>query len=146
MSLAPTPLPAARRPALRPAPPLQPLDARTLRRMLRYALATGADVLALRPGCRPLVDGLGGARELRFRQLTGDDTRRALALLFAATEPTPCARDRRAEGARELGWLVHWPDEALFEVRAGPAPGGPRVVVDIVRPLAEAPGALPPGR
>jgi hypothetical protein len=143
LSLAPTLAPACRRRT--PLARLAPLDGPTLRRMLRFALVTGADLLTLRPGCRPLLDGLGGPREVRFRQLAGDDTRAACALLFAALRPYPGVRDARAEGARVLGWLVHWPDEALFEVRTAPAPGGPEIAVDIVRPLAEAPdGGAPP--
>jgi len=129
---------AARR---RRSPPLAPLDARTLRRMLRYALETGADVLHLRPGSRPQVDGGGGPRELRFRQLAGDDTRAALGHLFAALEPSVRLRSAGAAGtgALSLPWLLHWPDTALLEVSVRPAQGGPALAVDIARPLPEAP-------
>lgn len=117
---------------------LAPLDGRTLRRMLRYALDTGAELLHLRVGSPPLVDGLGGARELRFRQLAREDLEAALALLFQALRPTPGGRDASAEAARPLAWLVHWPDEALFEVHVVASGLAMQVTVDILRPLAEA--------
>lgn len=128
---------AARR---RRTPPLEALDALTLRRMIRYALETGADVLHLRAGCRPLVEGAGGPRELRFRQLAGDDTRAALAHLFAAVEPSERVREAgtAGSGAVALPWLLHWPAVALLEVSVEPAPGGPALAVDIARPLPEA--------
>ena len=117
---------------------LAPLGGRTLRRMLRYALDTGADVLHLRVGSLPLVDGLGGARELRFRQLAREDVEAAVALLFQALQPPPGAREDATEAARPLAWLVHWPEEALFEVHVDASDPSPQVTVDILRPLAEA--------
>ena len=119
------------------APALAPLDDRTLFRMLRYALATGADRLQLRPGFRPMVDGPGGARALRFRQLAGDDTAAAAAALLARARRPERLR-HAGEGGHALPLLAEEPGEALYEARLAPAPGGLQVAVDVLR-------ALPPG-
>ena len=114
--------------------PLRPLDETTLRRMIRYALQTGGTTLHLAPGHRPLMQGLGPARELRFRQLTGDDTR-AAAACFLAHSRVPKRLADAGEGAHALYLFWELPGEALIEPRLEPAPGGLALHLDLIPPI-----------
>ena len=113
---------------------LRPLDDVTLRRMLRYALQTGGTTLHLAPGQRPLVEGLGPARELRFRQLTGEDTR-AAAGCFLAQSPVPKRLAGAGEGGHALYLAWELPGEALVEPRLESAPGGLALHLDLIPPI-----------
>jgi hypothetical protein len=114
--------------------PLRPLDETTLRRMIRYALQTGGTTLHLAPGQRPLMEGMGPARELRFRQLTGDDTR-AAAACFLAQSRVPKRLADAGEGAHALYLAWELPDEALVEPRLAAAPGGLALHLDLIPPI-----------
>jgi hypothetical protein len=116
--------------------PLRPLDETTLKRMIRYALETGGTTLQLRPGRRPLLRGLGAPRELRFRQLSVDDTR-AAAACFLAKSPVPRRlADSRAEGASPFYLAWELPGEALVEPRLASAERGGLVLhLDVIPPL-----------
>jgi hypothetical protein len=114
--------------------PLRPLDETTLRRMIRYALQTGGTTLHLAPGHRPLMQGLGPARELRFRQLTGDDTS-AAAACFLAQSRVPKRLADAGEGAHALYLFWELPGEALIEPRLEPAPGGLALHLDLIPPI-----------
>jgi hypothetical protein len=121
-------------------PEIRPLDEETLLRMIRYSLRTGADRLWLRPGYLPMVDGLGGPRELRYRQLTGEDTAAAAATvlgrLWAPVAPGDAGEP--VEGLLEpIAFLDAGGEEALVEVRFEPCRGGIAVALDLVRPLPE---------
>lgn len=117
--------------------PLRPIDEPTLIRLVRYALATAMDRIHLRPGWRPIVEGLGPNRPLNFRQLAGDDTL-AVAEIVLAHARVPQAR---AEGASDcaVALLPLWeiPGQALVEMHAEPAPGGIAVRLDLLRPLRD---------
>ena len=120
---------------------LRPIDEPTLTRMVRYALATAMDVITLRPGCRPLVSGLGPDRALNFRQLTGDDTR-AVAEIVLAGSKTPRQRAADAgDAAIELFPLWEIPGKALVEMHVESAPGGLALRLDVLRPLTD-PGEI----
>jgi hypothetical protein len=112
---------------------LQAVEAETLDRMLRYALGTGADLLQLQPGHRPLIDGMGGPREVRFRQLTGDDTRAIASLLLERAHVPDRLRDAEADAGHALGWWVEIPGQALLEVAPTAAPGGIGLRIDLIR-------------
>jgi hypothetical protein len=114
---------------------LRPLDETTLTRMIRYALRTGGTTLHLAPGRRPLLDGLGGARALRFRQLSIDDTAAAAGCLLAKSR-VPERLRTSAVAARPL--YLHWelPGEALVEPRLEAlAAGGLALHLDLIPPL-----------
>ena len=117
--------------------PLRPVDARTLARMLRYALSTGADQMHLSPGHPPLLDGMGGPREIRFRQLTRDDTTAVAGHLLQGARIPERLRDSRADAGQELTWWVELPGEALLEVVPAPTPGGLGLRIDLIRALPE---------
>jgi hypothetical protein len=114
---------------------LQPLDETTLRRMIRYALQTGGTGLHLAPGARPRVTGLGPERSLRYRQLTGDDTR-AAAGCFLAQSRVP-ERLTRAEHDAASALYLFWelPGEALVEPRLAATPGGLTLTLDLIPPI-----------
>jgi hypothetical protein len=113
---------------------LRPLDDTTLRRMIRYALQTGGTTLHLAPGHRPQMEGLGPARELRFRQLTVDDTL-AAAACFLAQSRVPERLANAGEGAH--GFYLAWelPGEALVEPRFESARGGLTLHLDLIPPI-----------
>jgi hypothetical protein len=120
---------------------IRPLDEETLLRMLRYGLCTGAERLWLRPGFRPMVDGLGGPRELRYRQLTGEDTAAAAGALLARLwiPAAPGGAGAPAEGVLEpIAFVELGGEEALVEARFERCPGGIALFLDLVRPLPEA--------
>jgi hypothetical protein len=114
--------------------PLRPLDETTLRRMIRYALQTGGTTLHLAPGHRPRMEGMGPARALRFRQLTGDDTR-AAAACFLAQSRVPKRLADAGEGAHALYLSWELPGEALVEPRLASAPGGLALHLDLIPPI-----------
>ena len=115
--------------------PLRPLDPTTLERMIRYALQTGGTTLHLRPGRRPQLDGVGGPRELRFRQLTVDDTREAAACLLAKSAvPRRLAGSSVDASTFYLAWEL--PGEALVEPRFETlAPRGLALHLDLIPPI-----------
>jgi hypothetical protein len=119
--------------------PLRPLDATTLLRMIRYALRSGGATLHLRPGCRPALEGMGPARNLRFRQLSVDDTRAAAACLLEKSAVPRRLRGSPAEGASALSLCWELPGEALVEPRLETLPQGGGLVVhlDLIPPIPE---------
>ncbi len=117
------------------ATPLQPLDETTLRRMIRYALQTGGTGLHLAPGARPRVTGLGPERSLRYRQLTGDDTRAAAACFLAQSHVPERLTRAEHEGASALYLFWELPGEALVEPRLTAAPGGLELSLDLIPPI-----------
>jgi hypothetical protein len=116
---------------------LRPLDETTLRRMIRYALQTGGTTLHLTPGLRPRVEGLGPARELRFRQLTVDDTSAAAACFLTQTRVPKRLANEPGEGASALYLAWELPGEALVEPRFESARGGLALHLDVIPPIPE---------
>jgi hypothetical protein len=116
---------------------LRPLDSATLLRMIRYALRSGGATLHLRPGCRPSVDGMGPTRALRFRQLSGDDTRAAASCLLEHGIVPKRLRGSPAEGASALALCWELPGEALVEPRFETLPHGRGLVLhlDLIPPI-----------
>ena len=115
---------------------LQPLDETTLRRMIRYALQTGGTTLHLAPGQRPWMQGIGPARELRFRQLTGDDTH-AAAACFLAQSRVPKRLANAGEGGHSFYLAWELPGEALVEPRLASARGGLTLHLDLIPPIPD---------
>jgi hypothetical protein len=116
--------------------PLRPLDETTLQRMIRYALQTGGSTLHLRPGCRPQLDGLGAPRELRFRQLTVDDTRAVAITLLEKSRVPKRLTGSAAEGASAFYLSWELPGEALVEPRLETLPQGGLVLhLDLIPPI-----------
>jgi len=116
---------------------LRPLDETTLRRMIRYALQTGGTTLHLAPGLRPRVEGLGPARELRFRQLTVDDTQAAAGCFLTQTRVPKRLANEPGEGASALTLVWELPGEALVEPRFESAHGGLALHLDVIPPIPE---------
>jgi len=118
--------------------PLRPLDENTLQRMIRYALQTGGATLHLRPGRRPQLDGMGPARELRFRQLTVDDTRAAAGCLLAKSPVPKRLAGSPAESASAFYLCWELPGEALVEPRLETTPQGGLVLhLDLIPPIPD---------
>jgi hypothetical protein len=116
--------------------PLHPLDETTLQRMIRYALQTGGATLHLRPGCRPQLDGLGAPRELRYRQLSVDDTRAAAACLLEKSQVPKRLTQAPSEGASAFYLCWELPGEALVEPRLEALPqGGLALHLDLIPPI-----------
>jgi len=121
-----------------PAPaPLQPLDETTLRRMIRYALKTGGATLHLKPGARPRVEGIGPAREIRFRQLSVDDTHAAAACFLAQSRVPKRLQGSSAEGASTFYLSWELPGEALVEPRLELTRSGLALHLDLIPPIPE---------
>ena len=118
-------------------PALRPIDEPTLTRLIRYALATAMDRIHLRPGCRPLVEGLGPEREINFRQLTGEDTAAVAGIVLAHARPPHAAAEGASDAAFALCPLWHMPGRALVELHLEPAPGGLALRLDLLRPLED---------
>ena len=116
---------------------LRPLDETMLRRMIRYALQTGGASLHLQPGRRPRVQGLGPPREIRFRQLTVDDTQAAAACLLAQSRVPKRLSESRAEGASPFYLSWELPGEALVEPRLESTGGGLALHLDLIPPIPE---------
>lgn len=127
--------------------PIQPLDEETFLRMLRFGLRSGANRLYLRPGFRPLIDGLGGPRELGFRQLTAQDTVAAASALLGrlwTPEPMEEGAGDAAQALDSIAFVDAGGDEALVEAHFETCRGGIALALDLVRPLpaGEAPRLL----
>jgi hypothetical protein len=120
---------------------LRPIDEPTLTRLVRYALATAMDRIYLRPGARPVVEGLGPNREVNFRQLASDDTLAAAEIVMRHAK-APAARAAEAgDAAIALFPLWEIPGHALVEMHAESAPGGIALRLDLLRPLTD-PGEI----
>ena len=117
--------------------PLQPVDAETLDRMLRYAIRSGADLLHLQPGHRPLIDGMGGPRQVRFRQLTGEDTQAIAEQLLERARVPDRLRHTESDAGHAFGWWVEIPGQALLEVAPTSVPGGLGLRIDLIRALED---------
>lgn len=113
------------------------LDETTFMGMVRYSLATGMDRLVLRPGFRPMVDGLGGPRELGWRQVTCEDTDAAAGIVLERMRVPKRMRNSELDAARELFPLFELPGEALIEAEFEAARGGIAVSLDLIRPLEQ---------
>jgi hypothetical protein len=116
---------------------LRPIDEPTLTRLVRYALATAMDRIYLRPGARPVVEGLGPNRAVNFRQLTGDDTLAVAELVLAHARVSRARQEAAGDAAILLHPLWEIPGQALVEMYAEPAPGGIALRLDLLRPLAD---------
>ena len=116
--------------------PLELVDEDTFTRMLRYALATGGERLHFRPGARPLQQGMGPDRELRFRQLTGPDTTEIAGFFLANAIVPKRLRDDSCDAARPLYLYYELPGEALIEAQMESTRGGIALHLDVIRPLA----------
>jgi hypothetical protein len=116
---------------------LHEVDDTTLIRMVRYALRTGGDQLRFRPGRRPEQIGIGGDRELNFRQLTGCDTSAISRLLLDRVRVSERLRAGPPEAGCSLPVLVELRGEALLEARFASVPGGIQVALDLIRALPD---------
>ncbi len=116
---------------------LRPIDEPTLTRLVRYALATAMDRIYLRPGSRPIVEGLGPNREVNFRQLAAEDTVAVAGIVLAHSKISHARRDEAGDAAIELFPLWEIPGHALVEMVAEPAPGGIALRLDLLRPLTD---------
>jgi len=116
--------------------PLRPMDEPTFVRMIRYALATEGDTIHLRPGCRPLLEGLGAPRELGWRQVTRDDTEAVAGYLLGGAYVSEQLQTASVDAAHALNLLYQLEGgEALVEARLEPVRGGLELHLDILRPL-----------
>jgi len=116
---------------------LRPVDEGTFLRMIRYAVHTGAQRLLLRPGCRPLAQGLGGPRRLRHRQLTGDDTRAIAGHLLGRAVVPARLGEAGCDAAQALGLWLELPGEALVLAELAADRGGLRIALELVPALPE---------
>ena len=115
---------------------LELIDERTLLQAIRLGITSGASRIHFRAGCAPLCSWHGGEQQIRYRQLTGQDTE-AIAgfLLERAHVPEQYASDA-CEAARPLALLCELPGEALLQVRLGREDDGVlAIAVDIARPV-----------
>jgi hypothetical protein len=116
---------------------LRPIDEPTLTRLVRYALATAMDRIYLRPGARPVVEGLGPNREVNFRQLASEDTLAAAEIVLRHAKVPRSRASEAGDAAIELFPLWEIPGHALVEMHAESAPGGIALRLDLLRPLTD---------
>lgn len=114
---------------------VKPLDADTLERMLQYATVTAAERVHLRPGSRPMVVGLGGPREIGFRQLCAEDTVEVAGHFLAAARVSERARDSACDAAREIFLFMKLEDGTLAEAVLEPCRTGVAVTIELIPPL-----------
>jgi hypothetical protein len=111
------------------------MESETLQRMLRYGLATAMERIHLRPGHRPLAEGLGGPRELGYRQLSGDDTSAVAGHFLAAAQVSERLRESSADAAREVFLFMELRGGGLAEASFEVCRGGLAVTIELFQPL-----------
>ncbi|MCP3985608.1 MAG: hypothetical protein GY723_14555 [bacterium] len=121
---------------------MKPLDADTLSRLLQYATATAAERVHLRPGNRPLVSGLGGPREIGFRQLCAEDTREVAGHFLEAARVSERIRESSCDAAREIFLFMLLPDGTLAEAVLEPCRSGVAITIELIPPLPPEAAAL----
>ncbi len=115
--------------------PLEPVDERTFVRMIRYALATGGERMHFRPGFRPLQQGIGPDRELRHRQLTGEDTLQLAGYFLDRAKVPARLSESECDAAQALYLFYELEGEALIEAQMQPTHGGISLHIDLIRPM-----------
>ena len=103
--------------------------------MIRYALATGGERLHFRPGYRPLQQGIGPDRELRFRQLTGEDTAEIVGFFLMHAKVPQRLGQSKCDAAQALYLFYELEGEALLEAQMQPVRGGIGLQLDVIRPM-----------
>ena len=114
---------------------VKPLDAETLERMLRYSVATAAERVHLRPGSRPMVSGLGGPREIGFRQLCAEDTLEVAGHFLATANVSERTRRSPSDAAREIFLFMKLSDGTLAEAVLEPCRTGIAITIELIPPL-----------
>ena len=115
--------------------PLRPVDERTFVRMIRYALATGGERMHFRPGSRPLQQGMGPDRELRYRQLTGEDTTEIAGFFMRHARVPAHSSESACDAAQPLYLFYELEGVALIEAQLQLVRGGIAIHLDIIRPM-----------
>ncbi len=106
--------------------------------MIRYALATGGERMHFRPGYRPLQQGMGPDRELRYRQLTVEDTSEIAGYFLKRAKVPARLAESECDAAHALCLFYELEGEALIEAQMQPVRGGISLHVDIIRPMPHA--------
>ena len=117
---------------------VQPIDTDTLQRMLRFAIATAMERVHLRPGCRPLLEGLGEPREISFRQLTNEDVDAVAGHFLAAAKVPERVCSSEMDAAREIFLIMELPGGGLAEATLEPHASGLAITIDLYQLLPEA--------
>ncbi|MGI9430913.1 MAG: hypothetical protein ACR2PQ_01795 [Myxococcota bacterium] len=117
---------------------VRPIDTDTLQRMLRYGLTTAIQRVHLRPGCRPLAEGLGTPREISFRQLTREDIDAVAGHFLAAAQVSERVRDGAMDAAREIFLFMELPGGGLAEATLEPCDHGIAITIELYALLPEA--------
>ena len=116
---------------------LEPMDERTLFQAIRLGITSGANRMHFRPGCAPLCTWHGGEQQIRYRQLTGDDTEAIAALLLEHAYVPERLSGSSAEGAQMLRLWWELPGEALLEARLRREAGQLAIDVEIARAIRD---------
>ena len=115
---------------------LELIDERTLFQAIRLGITSGASRMHFRAGCAPLCSWHGGEQQIRYRQLTGEDTEAIAGFLLERAHVPEQYYGEACEAARPLALLCELPGEALLQVRLGREDDGIlAIAVDIARPV-----------
>ncbi len=115
---------------------LEPIDESTLFQAIRLGITSGASRIHFRAGAAPLCTWHGGEQQIRYRQLTGEDTEAIAGFLLERAHVPERYVAEPCEAARPLALLCELPGEALLHVRlTHEARRGLVIAVDIARPV-----------
>ncbi len=115
---------------------LELIDERTLFQAIRLGITSGASRMHFRVGSAPLCTWHGGEQQIRYRQLTGQDTEAIAGFLLERAHVPDQYLGDACEAARPLALLCELPGEALLQVRLVREPRGVlTIAVDIARPV-----------
>jgi hypothetical protein len=118
---------------------LLPIGEEELIGLLREGLDEGADRVHFRTGCAPLGTGHGTSRRLGLRQLAAHDLMSIAEILLRRSYVPERLEEDRCDAAHELMLLCELREEALLVPYLGRDEGGLFIVVELARPLREAP-------
>jgi hypothetical protein len=118
---------------------LEPIGEDEWMAVLREGLHGGVDRIHFRVGAPPLGAGHGFSQPLGFRQLAVCDLDAIAEILLRLCYVPERAEDDTTDAARPLGLICELPEEALLVPHIGLREGRLHVVVELARPLREAP-------
>ena len=118
---------------------LEPIGVDEWMGVLQEGLDGGVDRIHFRVGAPPLGAGHGFSQPLGFRQLAVCDLDAIAGMLLSLCHVPESTSSDPTDAAKPLGLVCELPEEALVVPHIGLRNGRLHVVVEIARPLREAP-------
>ena len=118
---------------------LEPIGVNEWLDVIHQGLEGGVDRIHFRVGAPPLGAGHGFSQPLGFRQLAVCDLDAIAGMLLELGHVPESAASDPTDAARSIGLVCQLPDDALVVPHLGLRNGRLHVVVELARPLREAP-------